>query len=255
MNKSSLDPDAKAFLDAAVITDATQVGAINTLVVDLKANSLWSRLKAVYPMVGGTSFTHKWNLKDPRDLDAAYRLFFINTWTHSANGAKPNAASFAAAETYLNANTMSASSGSLSFYSRENTTTGQDLACADAGSLNYFSLTARAIGNVANAAYGNTTTFCNVASVNSIGFWMNNRNDATYTQLWKNGTKLQQVSAAVTLPNTSLYLAAMKIGGGVNYWSDRQCAYASIGGGFSDAEALTYYNIIQAYQTTLSRQV
>ena len=84
------DPDAQAFIDAAVITDSTQQSAINTLVLDLKAANIWTKMKAVYPFVGGTATTHKWNLIDPQDLDAAFRLTFSGGWTHSSDGALPN---------------------------------------------------------------------------------------------------------------------------------------------------------------------
>jgi hypothetical protein len=45
-----------------------------------------------------------------------------------------------------------------------------------------------------------------------------------------------------TIPSTSSY-------------SSRESAFASIGYGLTDAEALAFYNAIQAYQTTLGRQV
>ena len=34
-----------------------------------------------------------------------------------------------------------------------------------------------------------------------------------------------------------------------------QCAFFGFGLGFTDAEASTYYNIVQTFQTSLSRQV
>lgn len=80
------DSDAQAFIDAAGLTDETQKTAINDLVVGLKADSLWSKLHAVYPFIGGTADTHKYNLKDPRDLDAAYRIAWSGSVTHDSNG-------------------------------------------------------------------------------------------------------------------------------------------------------------------------
>jgi hypothetical protein len=84
------DADAQAFITAAAITDATQQTAINNLVVGLKADGLWTGITAIYPFVGGTATTHKWNLKDPRDLDVAYRLSFNGGWTHNSNGITGN---------------------------------------------------------------------------------------------------------------------------------------------------------------------
>ena len=68
-----IDTDAQAFITATGITDNTQKNSINQLVLDLKSYGVWSKIKAIYPFVGGTATTHKFNLKDPRDLDAAYR--------------------------------------------------------------------------------------------------------------------------------------------------------------------------------------
>lgn len=84
------DADAQAFITAAAITDATQKSAIDTLVKGMKADGIWTKMKAIYPFVGGTASTHKWNLKDPRDLNAAYRLTFSGGWTHNANGITGN---------------------------------------------------------------------------------------------------------------------------------------------------------------------
>jgi hypothetical protein len=84
------DPNAQAFLNAAVITNVTQANAINSLVIGLKADGLWNNMQALYPFVGGTAATHKYNLKDPRDLNAAYRIGFSGGWTHNLNGAIGN---------------------------------------------------------------------------------------------------------------------------------------------------------------------
>jgi hypothetical protein len=85
-----IDADAQAFLTAAAITDPTITSAIDTLVVQLKADGIWTKMKALYPFVGGTASTHKYNLKNPLDTDAAFRLTFSGGWTHSANGVQPN---------------------------------------------------------------------------------------------------------------------------------------------------------------------
>ena len=112
------DSDAQAFVNAAVITDTTQANSVNTLVVGLKADGTWTKLKAIYPFVGGTATQHKWNLKDPRDLDAAFRLQFNGGWTHSTNGSLSNGFN-GNAFTFLNpVDSLSAASYNYSFYSR-----------------------------------------------------------------------------------------------------------------------------------------
>ncbi len=38
-------------------------GAINELVKDLKSNNLWDKMEAIYPFVGGTVSSRRFNLK------------------------------------------------------------------------------------------------------------------------------------------------------------------------------------------------
>ena len=57
------DADAQAFITAAAITDPTQQTAINNLVVGMKADGTWTKMKAIYPFVGGTASTTNTTLK------------------------------------------------------------------------------------------------------------------------------------------------------------------------------------------------
>ena len=58
MKKFNFDADAQAFITAAAITNANQQTAINTLVVSLKSYGLWTKMKAIYPFVGGSASSH-----------------------------------------------------------------------------------------------------------------------------------------------------------------------------------------------------
>ena len=99
------DADANAFIAAAGITDPTQQAAIQTLVTDLKSGNVWTKCDAIYPFVGGTATAHKFNLKDPRDLDAAYRLTFNGTVNHTSNGMQPNGTTSDYADTHWDVTT------------------------------------------------------------------------------------------------------------------------------------------------------
>ena len=122
---TNLDLDATTFLTAASITDSTQSSAINTLVKDLKRFGLWNKIKAFYPFVGGTPESHKWNLKDPRDSNDAYRLTFSGGWTHSSTGAKCNGSN-TSADTFLSLRTVFGSTSTqhtFGIYINENPST------------------------------------------------------------------------------------------------------------------------------------
>ena len=154
-----IDADAQAFLTAAGITDPTITSAIDTLVVQLKADGIFTKMKAIYPFVGGTATTHKYNLKNPLDTDAAFRLVFSGGWTHSANGATPNGTN-AFADTFFNPSTdFVIGSTHLSYYSRTNVasvgTTKIDIGQANFATNKRLFLTLRDAFN--NVAYSSGT--------------------------------------------------------------------------------------------------
>ncbi len=84
-NAQLYDADAYEFLEVAQITDTATRTGINNFVKTLKTGTLWNKISGLYPLVGGTMYSEKFNLKDPRDLDAAYRLNF-NTGSGYYNG-------------------------------------------------------------------------------------------------------------------------------------------------------------------------
>lgn len=255
---SNLDSDAQAFITATGITDLLIINAINQLVLDLKSNGLWAKNKAIYPFVGGTAFTHKFNLKDPRDLDIAYRLDFVSVWSHTVNGVNGNGTT-AYANTFFTPSTgLNMTSGGLFIYSRTNNANSYyDIGASnDTGAVtNTTSLICRYEGDLAYGNYGNGSYAVKVDSKDGRGGFMVNRNDGTNTTLWRNGIKLKTVAEDVNLTNRPLYIGAINAGGVVRFPSTKQYAFASIRDGLTDAESLIEYNIVQTFQTALSRQV
>ena len=145
---NAVDADAQAFITAAAITDPTQQSAINSLVINLKGYGVWTKMKALYPFVGGTATQHKFNLKNPLDTDAAFRLVFNGGWTHSTDGALPNGIN-GYANTYLNPviESLTYNNNHLSFYSRTS---------AAGGATNFYEM-----GSGTNAA-GGTSIFTRI---------------------------------------------------------------------------------------------
>ena len=246
-----VDPDAQAFITAAGITNPTQQGAINTLVVALKGYNIWTKFKAIYPIVGGTAATHKWNLKDPRDLDAAFRLTFATGWTHSSTGMTPNGATFA--NTNLNNNTiLSLNSVHISYYSRTN----ENVAVIEmgAGLLDGLFIEARTSGISYYRVH--SSALLQHPDSDSRAFYVANRTASNVMNAWKNGTKLATSTGASSFKqNYNIYIGALNNGGITSFSTNKQCAFASIGDGLTDTDAANFYTAVNAYQVALSRNV
>jgi hypothetical protein len=250
MPKSSLDPDAKLFIAAAGITDATQVNAINTLVVSLKVYSIWTKFKAIYPIVGGTASSHAVNLKTP----GTFNLTYGTGVTHSSTGMVGNGTSGYADTNLTPSTVLTLNSTHYGYYSRtDNNSTQVDLGGLS-GSLQNFMQIRNA--NVATFSVHQTAPYTSFANTNSQGFYLANRTASNVFNGWKNGAKVVTTANLSTgLLGINLYLLAYNLNGAAALYSTRQCAFASIGDGLTDTDAANFYTAVQAFQTTLGRQV
>jgi hypothetical protein len=254
IDRIEYDADAKAFINAAGITDATQQLAIKTLVSSLQNDNLWTNMKAIYPMVGGTATTHMYNLKDPQDTDAAFRLTFAGGWTHSTTGATPNGTNaIGNSHIVLNDIISSVNAMSYGYYSRDT---------SDVASLSYEMGTYQAgaisvmlINYLSSWYYQvNDGNYETIANSNTDGFFAVNRSGASALEAYRNGSLYDTENS----PSNSLSTLNFGIGGiyGANGWSSKECAFAFIYDGSLDAtENSNLYNAVQAFNTTLSRQV
>jgi len=81
---STYDVDAQAYFDAtgAPFYPGNKI-AINNFIIGCKSDGIWSSIHAFYLLkkvfVADQTPYWKYNLKDPRDLDTAYRLTFVNS--------------------------------------------------------------------------------------------------------------------------------------------------------------------------------
>jgi len=250
---STVDTDAQAFLTAAVITDTTQVNAVNELVLDLKAAGIWTKMKALYPMVGGTATTHKWNLKDPRDVDAAYRLVFNGGGTHGPNGYQPNGTDAYADSKLTPSNILSLNSTHISYYSLTSAATSVDMGCQIVGaSLYIYCRDANSYTYTRVNTWGsNTDTF--VYNPDGKGLYISNRNSSTIQSSIKNNIITNSNITSVSRPNVPIYIGA--INNPTIYYGNKECAFSSIGDGLTDLESNLFYQIVEKYQVALGRNI
>lgn len=254
------DSDAQAFIDSAGITDQTQKDAICTLVKELKDSSLWSSFKAIYPMIGGTASSHKWNLKDPRNLDAAYRLTFSGTWTHSSTGADPNGTN-AYAQTYLIPSThLTNNSVCVTYYSRESVTGVQELmASFNSGSQNIqLFVNNSSTGDIAIDAYCTSVRAIGNAT-NTTGFIAGSRTSSSSVNIFKNaisyGSSATSTVACSGQPNIQFYLGAANSGGSPVLYTSAECAFASISDGLTSDQVRALNTIVEKFNDALGRGV
>jgi hypothetical protein len=228
-------------------------------------------MKALYPFVGGSATSHKFNLKDPRDLDAAFRLQFNGGWTHTSTGAFPNGTN-AWANTYLNElahitinDTQLDKYIHLSVYSRTNTPStttyggiGVDNSYEGWGSV---ALTIKRNDGLAYGySRGNIFT-PPVSMADSRGLFMINRQSDTSLKYTKDGVVISQETTGWNIysrpgaTRNNIWLGALYSSYGTHWYDNKEESFASIGYGLTDTETSALYTAVQKFQTALGRQV
>lgn len=248
------------FFSAASITNFSQQIAVDNLVRGLKLNNLWNKMLAIYPFVGGTANSHKFNLKDPRDTDAAFRLSFSGTWTHSATGALPNSLN-GYANTFLVPNTvLTLSSIHISKYNRNNR---PSIDIRDGSATINGAVTSFIQWNYgfANGVLGSSSLddgridWSN--AIGSAGFFNLSRTATNSFKSFRNGLQLgnTKTSTITNLPTLPIFLGALNNIGTPTSFNGLEAAFVSIGTGLTDGEVRIFNNIVQNYQSQLNRQV
>jgi len=254
------DPNANAFFTAAGITDPTQKDAVNQLVLDLKGYGIWSKMTALYPFVGNTQSTCSYNLVNP----AQYQISFtLGTGSFSASGwvQGTNSGTAGYADTNLNPYALGMSTGNIhvSYYtnSPDQTQTGaQDFGINASNAANtwWLSICANFGGLGILAASTGTPYFTNYAG-NGVGFYIATASGGKLYGIKNTTTYLNNSITSGSYPSnlSNVYLGCRAIffdGKSKSRW-----AFASVGQGLTQAEASNLYTAVQAFQTTLGRQV
>ena len=270
---NSYDSEVNDFLYNAGISAQTQINAVNTLVSTLKTSGIWSKMKAVYPMVGGTATSHSINLVNP----GTYNLTFNGGWTHTASGATPNGTTGYANTNFIPSGILTLHNCHLSYYSRTSSLTSNaaDVFMGAAGNYpiwygleNLYMSTNNGGAYAVQHTTNTSTAYAGGSISNRLGLFINTRTSATPTTLKiiKNGVSLGNATTqdnpygrAIEVPNRHIYLSSFNnytAGAPYAQWySNAQCAFASIGDGLTDAEVTSFTNAVQSFQTTLGRQV
>lgn len=251
------DPDAQAFFTAAGITNSGQKAAVNNMVLALKSDGLWSEMLCIYPFVGGAATPHRYNLVNP----ANYLITFNGGVTHNANGVIYDGGSGYGDTGFTIANFAALNNMSYGVYIRDIKTSG--LGNADIGVYSPSGLQRSALYAASGFFYPNDVYIPQWINTDGqpIGFIAASINSTAPndTKAYKNGVQVSMGTTTNIYPAsnaTPWYMGAVNNNSNVpTDFGPRNHALVYFSNKLSGAQMLSFYNIVQAYQTALSRQV
>lgn len=250
---SGFDANAAAFFAAAGITDGTQKTAINTLVLALKSYSIWTKLYALYPFVGGAASPHSYNLVNP----ALYQISWTGGITHDGNGITGNGTT-GFGNTGFNASTngFSSTAGGLGVYIRNNTASGYDMGSSDSAISKCTDLSARYTGGTSYFGFhGSNGSSVSTTNTDSRGLHVMQRS-AGNIELYRNGSSVASSAVMFSgLSTNAVYICGENRGGSAIEFSNHNYGAALIHDTLTAQNNTDLYTAIQAYETALSRNV
>jgi hypothetical protein len=253
----AFDADAQAFFNrvttAGGTLSATEQNAVNTLVIALKADGIWTKMKAIYPMVGASAAACAQNL-----VSASFTGTFSSGFTFASTGVKGNGTN-----TFMNTNLISQislqqNSVHLSNYFREFISeTRCQFGVSDDSISRYLEVFWNFTGSGVSSRFhsGSITGIAGLVN-NDSGLKIMSRTLSNLTKAYNNGISFgSSTTISNGNPNKVIYLFARNSNGNINSPSSLEQSFASIGDGLTDTDASNFYTRVQAFQTTLSRQV
>ena len=256
---AAFDADALAYFTAnTAITSTADKNAINTFFLGLKSDGIYTKMKAMYLPIWGSAATCKWNLKDPRDLEVAYRLNFATGWTYSSTGITPNGATYA--NTFLIPSSVfnTTTFESYSYYSRTNATSIDDYVIGSFNGVNGTNCgiigrrtTTNLSGVFSNYNSGISYQDARYTNTDGRGFYLGNQ-QGTGIKFYKNNSLVAQNTTVATNANQStysVYLGALNYLNTVSGATTKECSFAHLGEKLTDAEAANFSNRVNTLMT------
>lgn len=236
--------------DGVTLTDA-QKFYVRYIVTNLIRLGIWTKIKALYGFVGGTAATHRWNWKDMRDLDAAFRILWSGTITHDSFGIRSATGGFG--NTILTPSVNLSTTISIGAYVNQNLSpTGAEYTIGATLSDNFNNslITSRSNGSSIFVASGYNSANQRGDINGGLGMYIGSY--ITQASIFYNGIKgtTSNFNNHPNKANIPLYILATNGGDS----TQKRISFAHIGDGLTDQECILMSNIITFAQGILGRQ-
>lgn len=257
------DPDALAYFALGNISDLTEAYAANTLIKGFKYNNIWQTFDRVHLISPTSSVTAKICAKTLNSFTTP-GMTMINF--SSSGFLTDGAANYIQSDLLLNAAThltrtdsnFNVYNNALGAITKNKTLIGVANASTSTGTIS--SGAGPMMGSSWNTAI--TISYTPAGSVmdpaNNSGFWNLSRRNSSSLEFYRNGFSIGSDGTTETssiFGARPFFLGARNNVGTADNFVAIRVAFFSIGSGLTTAQQTIFYNLVQAYQTALSRQV
>lgn len=238
-----------AFATATGITDTTILNALNTFDLGLINNGLDTKMKALYPFVGGDASKHSYNFINT----SLYQITWFGGITHNSSGVTGNGTNGYGNTNIIPSNILTQNNTSIGVnISSDYNGVGADFGARDTSGLKGLALQTREANNIYYQI--NSTTNSSTSNTSSIGLWTLSRLASNSSTLYKNTLSFHSNTVVSDgLSSYSIYLLAFNQANTMLYPSPRRQNFAFIADGLNGSEVSALSTLVTNFQTTLGR--
>ena len=272
-------PLTTAFLAASGITGSTYITALQDFETGMTTYGLTSKMKLVYPLLGGAIGTVKWNFMNPANTDAAGRLVVtgsVNIATNGISGSNSDGAPLASFNTNISPNDLYTAYGDNNNHHSLWIVNNPSAYGPGAYILYPVEIGAndQVVGGVYNQYYTNVRYYVSnnsktlnlaeagtqfvyraTSPTTTVGFWCSTRTSSTDLYFYRNQAGNTQATTAAgtetrTMSGFTNPITLTTAGGAT---SNRQIGFATVGSGLSNTNVADLYTIVSAFASTVGR--
>ena len=250
-NTPAYDVDAMAYFAAnTAITSTLDKDAINAYFVGLKTDGIYSKIKAMYLPIWSSAANNKWNLKDPRDLDAAFRGVFNGGWNYASTGATPNGTTGYMDTFFVPSANQNVNSNGLGIALRTNTSETS----SDPVHMGAYNGSGQASLIQATDAL-NTRVNSNIitnANATRIGFYSAQKTSAILTTNYKDGVSVSSGNSNGDLPSLKIFVGNISFITNIPYpvgYTKNEITFAFLSEGLNATENANLYASFNTLKT------
>lgn len=268
-------PLTTAYLAASGITGSSYITALQDFETGMTTYGLTSKMKLVYPLLGGAIATVKWNFMNPANTDAAGRLVVsgsVNIGTNGISGSNADTGVFAGLNTNISPNDLYTDYGDYNNHHSLWIVTNPsqfgpgtpilypaEIGANDQGGVQYYtnvryyaSNTSKTL-NLAEAGTRFITWTTNPTQ--ATGFWCSTRSSNTDLYFYRNlSGNIQSQTAGGTEPSTmsgfTNNITLCTVG---TASSNRQIGFVTVGSKLTGAQVTDLYTIVSAFASAVGR--
>lgn len=248
-NYTVFDLKVTAFMTAIKSSDTTIRSGLNTFVTSCKYYDIWNYFVAIYPIVGGSSDKHAYNLVDT----SLFKITWYGSITHNSNGITGDGSTGYGDTHIVPSTSLSLNNTCIGVYVRNNTGTGYDIGGSNPNNSCKLYLIPRFTDDTFLGGV-NQTTNTTFASTVSTGLWLENRINASSFSITQNNVLLTYSNVSSTcISDQSIYILRTPTSG--SFYSNHNLSFIIISKGMDTKRLYRLGELINNLQTKLGRNV